>query len=202
MRKTIVTSLVALLLCVSTSAIAGHAFINFDDDGNMILSGPFNVVVPKPNKALGQHGPVNSTPSFLYEDLKVSMAAYYAANQLVVVKVEKTSAGAGRLTNVHLPVMELAGEEFRAREGCLDISQEELDADDDPLLEFIEEMNVQLAPAVQAMQLFVINDDGTAEGVVLFLRNVPGGCADMSDDFRAKFKGDFEKFVASVRAAN
>ena len=98
--------------------------------------------------------------------------------------------------------MNLAGEEFRAREGCIDISQEELDADDDPLFEFTEQMNVQIVPAVQAMQLFIVSDDGTAEGVILFMRNVPGGCSSMSDEFKASFKSDFEGWVEAIRAAN
>ena len=63
-------------------------------------------------------------------------------------------------------------------------------------------MNVQLVHAVQGMQLFFVSDDGTAEGIILFLRNVPDGCDSMSEDFHAKFKGDFERFIESVRAAN
>ena len=147
-------------------------------------------------------GPEHSTPSFLDEDLKVSKAGYYGLNQFVVVQVEQTNAGSGSLTNTNLPAMTLAGEEFRAREGCIDISQEQLDADDDPLFEFTEQMNVQIVPAVMAMQLFVVNDDGTAEGIILFMRNVVGGCDSMSDDFKASFKGDFENWVKAIRAAN
>jgi len=200
--RIITMALGGLILCIGSTAMAGHSFIEFDDAGNMVISGPFDATIPKPNAAAGAQGPEHSTPSFLDEDLQVSMAAYYGADQLVVVQVEQTSAGTGSLTNKNLPVMKLAGEEFRAREACTDISQEELDADDDPLFEFIEKMKVQLVPAVQGMQLFVVNDDGTAEGIILFLRNVPGGCDSMSDDFHAKFKGDFEKFIESIRAAN
>ena len=202
MTKNMTTALAGLILCISSSAIAGHSFIEFDDAGNMVVSGPFNAVIPKPGKATETLGPEHSTPSFLDEDLKVSKAAYFAADQLVVVQVEQTTAGAGSVTNTNLPVMELAGEEFRVREACIDISQEELDTDDDPLFEFIEKMNVQIVPAVQGMQLFVVNDTGTAEGIILFLRNVPDGCDSMSDDFHAKFKSDFERFIESIRAAN
>ena len=190
-----------LVLCASSAAYAGHAFVEFDDDGNMVISGPFNAIIPKPEGAkLG--GPEHSTPSFLDEELKISKAGYFGDDQFVVVKVEQTNAGAGTVTNVNLPVMELAGEEFRARTGCIDISQEDLDADDDPLFEFTESQNVQIVPAVNAMQLFVVNDEGTAEGIILFMRNVPGGCASMTDAFEADFKSDFERFIETIRAAN
>ena len=202
MTRTITLALGGLILCIGSTAMAGHSFIEFDDAENMVISGPFNVTIPKPGGAGGALGPEHSTPSFLDEGLKVSKAAYFGADQFVVVQVEQTNAGTGSVTNTNLPVMELAGEEFRAREACIDISQEELDADDDPMFEFIEKMNVQIVPAVQGMQLFVVNDDGTAEGIILFLRNVPDGCDSMSDDFRARFKSDFEKFIESIRAAN
>ena len=98
--------------------------------------------------------------------------------------------------------IEIAGQEFRARDSCIDISQEELDTDDDQLLEFIEDQNVQIVPAMQAVQLVVVNEDGTAEGTILFMRNVPGGCEAMTPEFKAKFDADFERFIASIRAAN
>ena len=201
MKRILTTTLAGLTLCVGSSAFAGDGSIAFDDDGNMVISGPFNAIIPKPEGArLG--GPEHSSPSFLDEELKISKAGYFGDDQFVVVKVEQTNAGAGTLTNVNLPVMELAGEEFRARTGCIDISQEDLDADDDPLFEFTESQNVQIVPAVNAMQLFVVNDEGTAEGIILFMRNVPGGCASMTDAFEADFKSDFERFIESIRAAN
>ena len=201
MKRTITTALGALTLCISSTAIAGHSFIEFDDAGDMIISGPFDAKLPRPDDA-GMAGPEHSTPSFLDEDLKVSKAGYHAADQFVVVQVEQTNAGTGKLTNMNLPTIELAGEEFRAREGCIDISQEELDAADDSLFEFTEQMNVQIVPAVQAMQLFFVNDEGTAEGIILFMRNVPGGCGSMTDAFKADFKSDFESWVEAIRAAN
>ncbi len=103
---------------------------------------------------------------------------------------------------MNLPVIELAGQEFRARTGCIDISQEELDADDDPLFEFTETQNVQIVPAVHALQLFFVDETGTAEGIILFMRNVPGGCGAMPDDFEADFKNDVERFLDTIRAAN
>jgi hypothetical protein len=61
---------------------------------------------------------------------------------------------------------------------------------------------VQIVPAVNAMHLSVVNDDGTAEGIILYMRNVPGGCAAMSGEFEAEFKGAFERFIESIRSAN
>lgn len=201
MKRIVTTALAGLILCVSSTAFAGHAFVDFDADGNMVISGPFNAIIPKPEGAR-PGGPEHSAPSFLDEELNISKAGYFADDQFVVVQVERTNAGTGTLTNVNLPVMELAGEEFRARTACIDISQEQLDADDDPLFEFTETQNVQIVPAVNAVQLFVTNDDGTAEGIILFMRNVPGGCASMTDAFEADFKSDFERFIESIRAAN
>ena len=48
----------------------------------------------------------------------------------------------------------------------------------------------------------IVNEDGTAEGTILFMRNVPGGCEAMTPEFKAKFDADFERFIASIRAAN
>lgn len=200
MKKTALAT-AALTLFLANAASAGHAYINFDDDGNMVLSGPFNVVIPRPGDArLGQ--PVNSTPSFLNEDLKVSKAGYFADDQFVMVQVETTNAAAGTLTNENLPVYKLAGRDFRARTACVDISQADLDSDDDPLFEFIESQYVQLVPAVQAIQLFVTSDDGRGEAIVLFMRHYAAGCDAMTTEFKDEFDADFERFIQSIKDAN
>jgi len=196
-----VTAAIVLISFVAPGAYAGHGYISFDDNGNMVISGPFDAIIPKP-KGARISGPENSTPSFLDEDLKVTRAGYFADDQFVMVQVETTNAAAGTLTNKNLPVVELAGEEFRARTACLDISQEELDMDDDPLFEFIEGQNVQIVPAVQGVQLFVVTEDGTGEGIILFLRNVPGGCDSVTPEFKADFDGAFDRFIGSIRDAN
>ena len=199
--KKIALAATVLTLFLANAASAGHAYINFDDDGNMVLSGPFSIVIPKPEGA--RSGPVeNSTPSFLDEELKVSKAGYFADDQFVLVQVETTNAGEGALTNQNLPVHELAGREYRARTACLDISQEELDGDDDPLFEYLESQNVQIVPAVQAVQLFATTDDGTGQGTILYMRNYPAGCDAMTDDFKAEFKAAFERFIESIQEAN
>ncbi len=191
----------ALTCFLASAALADHSYIDFDADGNMVISGPFDVTIPKPAGArLG--GPEHTTPSFMSEDLKVSRAGFFGDHQFVMVDVETTNASAGALTNKNLPVYELAGQEFRARTACLDISQAELDADDDPIFEFIEGQSVQIVPAVNVLQLFVSNDDGTAEAKILFIRNLPGSCDAMTADFEVEFKAAFERFVEAVRKAN
>lgn len=200
MRK-ILTTVATVLACFVSVAYAADAYINLDNNGNIVVSGPFNAVIPKPPDARSA-GPVHASPSFLDEQLEISTAGYFADNQFVTVQVETTNAATGTLTNKNLPVVEIAGQEFRARDSCIDISQEELDTDDDQLLEFIEDQNVQIVPAMQAVQLVVVNEDGTAEGTILFMRNVPGGCEAMTPEFKAKFDADFERFIASIRAAN
>ena len=191
-----------VLICsVASAESADHSYIEFDAEENILISGPFDAIIPKPEGArIG--GPENSSPSFLDEDLKVSRAGYFADDQFVMVQVETTNAAPGTLTNKNLPVYELAGEDFRARTACLDISQEELDTDDDPLFEFIEDQNVQIVPAVQGVQLFIVTEDGTGEGVILYLRNVPGGCDSVSPEFKAEFDAAFERFITSIRDAN
>lgn len=201
MKKIITTAATFLTCIVWSTAIADHAYINFDDKGNMVVSGPFDVIIPMPDGAR-KGGPEHSTPSFLGEDLKVSRAGYFADNQFVVVQIETTNAAQGTLTNKNLPAVELAGQEYRARTVCADISQEELDSGDDSILEFVEGQNVQIVPAINAVQLFVTNDDGTAEGIILYVRNVADGCAAMTSEFEAEFNGNFERFIQSIRDAN
>jgi len=140
--KKIITTAAAIVFCIaSATASAGHAYIDFDESGNMVISGPFNLTIPRPEGAR-KGGPEHSSMSFLGENLKISKAGYFADDQFVVVQIETTNAGQGTLTNENLPTMELAGREYRVRTLCVDISQEQLDADDDPIFEFIEDQNV------------------------------------------------------------
>ncbi len=201
MKKTTTTAM-AILMCFAFSAVsAEHAYINFDADGDMVLSGPFDVTIPKPGDAR-TGGPENSTPSFLDEKLKVSKAGYFADDQFVMVQIETTNAAPGTLSNENLPVHMIGDQEFRARTACVEISQEELDSDDDPLFEFIEGQNVQLVPAVQAIQLFAIAEGGTGQGTILYMRNVPGGCDAMTAEFEAEFNSAFDRFIGSIQSAN
>ena len=195
-------SIAFVLLSVCTSgAYAENGYIKFDDNENMVISGPFEAVIPKPaNARIG--GPENSSPSFMNEKLKVSKAGYFGDVEIVIVNVETTNAASGTLTNENLPVYEIAGKEFRARKACMDISQAELDMDDDPFFEFIEDQNVQVVPAVQAVQLSVVTDDGTGEGTILYLRNVPGGCDSVTAEFMTEFDGAFGTFIETIRGTD
>jgi hypothetical protein len=192
----------AVIACFAApAALADHQYVDFDDAGNMVISGPFDAVIPLPEGAR-RGGPEHSSPSFLDENLKVSKAGYFADDRFVMVQVETTDAGAGTLTNENLPVYKIGDSDFRARTACIDISQEDLDSDSDPLFEFIEGQNVQIVPAVQAVQLSVIADDGAAEGTILYMRNVAGGCAAMTDGFEKEFAKSFERFIESINTAN
>jgi hypothetical protein len=197
MRRILPTAATALGL-LAFSASAQDEYIRVDNDGNMTVSGPFNAVIPRPARGRTA-GPVHSTPSFMDENLKVSLAGYFAADQFVTVQVETTDAGAGTLSGSNFPVREIAGREFRVRNACIDISQEMLDSNSDPTFEFIERQGVQILPAMQAVQLVVINDEGTAMGTIMYMRNVPGGCTAMTDAFRTEFDAAFERFVESIR---
>jgi hypothetical protein len=60
----------------------------------------------------------------------------------------------------------------------------------------------KIVPAVQTVQLFVTTDDGTGEGVILFVRNIQGGCGAITPEFEAEFHAAFERFIESIRSAN
>ena len=77
MKKMTMMAAAILICAVSAAALADHAYIEFDAVENMVLSGPFDTIIPKPEGArIG--GPEHSTPSFLSEDLKVSKAGFFA----------------------------------------------------------------------------------------------------------------------------
>ena len=201
MKKVNMTAAAVLIWLIAPAAFADHAYIGYDADENMVISGPFDAVIPKPPDArIG--APEHSTERFLAEHLKISKAGFFADDQFVMVQVETTNAATGTLTNKNLPVYKIGDRDFRARELCIDISQEELDADDDPLFEYVESYNVQIVPAVQAVQLVVTTGDGRGEGAILFMRNVPGGCDALTPEFKEKFDAAFGRFVKSIQTAN
>ncbi len=203
MKKITVTALTVLISLAAPAAFAGHAYIHYDADDNMVISGPFDAVIPKPPHARTRIGaPEHSTERFLAEHLKISKAGYFADDQFVMVQVETTNAAVGTLTNKTLPVYKIGDRDFRAREICIDISQDELDADDDPLFEYVESYNVQIVPAVQAVQLVVTTDDGTGEGTIVYMRNAPGGCDALTPEFKAEFDAAFGRFIESIQTVN
>ena len=194
-------SVAAVALLISMSASAGHQYIEFAKAGHMVIAGPFNAIIPIPEGArIGE--PEHTTENFLAETLKVSKAGYFADDQFVMVQVETTNAPAGTLTNTNLPVYKIGDRDFRARTLCIDISQEDLDMDDAPLFEYIEAYNVQIVPAVNAVQLSVTTEDGTGEGNIVYMRNVPGGCAAMTPEFEAEFDEAFGQFIQTIQDRN
>jgi len=198
MKKIAIT---AIALLSSMSAAAEHQYIDFSRAGHMVIAGPFNVVIPIPENArVGE--PEHTTEKFLTETLKVSKAGYFADDQFVMVQVETTNAPAGTLTNENLPTYAIGDRIFRARTLCMDISQEDLEANDAPLLEYVEAYNVQIVPAVRAVQLSVTTDDGTGEGSIVYMRNVPGGCDAMTPEFESEFDAAFARFIESIQDRN
>ena len=201
MKKTTLTIAAVILLYSLPAVSADHEYIVFDSKGNMVIAGPFNAVIPVPDGArVGT--PEHSNETFLAEDIKVSKAGYFADDAFVMVQVETTNAAAGSLTNENLPIYKIGDRDFRARTLCIDIDQEELDADESPLMEYVEAYNVQIVPAVQAVQLFVTTDDGTGEGIILYMRNVAEGCSSMTPEFKSEFDASFGRFIESVRDRN
>lgn len=194
MKKTLLTAALTLL---ASTAWAEHEYVDFDDDGSLVISGPFDARIPAPEGAT-RAGPVHTHEKFLTENLAVSIAGYYGDDQFVTVQVETTDAAAGTLTSENLPVVEIAGQDFRARRDCVDISEEDIEAGDDPLITFMDDAGVQLVPALHAVQLFVTNEAGTAEGIILYMRNVPEGCEAVTADFKAEFDQAFDAFVGSI----
>ena len=200
MKKITITASAILISLLAPAAFADHAYINYDADENMVISGPFDAVIPKPpNARIG--APEHSTERIESEILKISKAGYFADDQFGMVQVETTNAGEGTLTNQNLPVYKIGESEFRARDTCIEISQEELDADDDPLFEYVETQNVQIVPAVQAVQLIVTTEDGTGSGAILYMRNVPDGCNAVTPEFKSEFDAAFGRFIESIQAA-
>ena len=201
MRNTTMSLAATSFLFFMSAANAGHEYIDVAPDGDMVIAGPFNAVIPVPENArVGK--PEHTTENFLSETLKVSKAGYFGDDQFVMVQVETTNAPAGTLTNENLPAYQIGEREFRARTLCIDISQEDLDADDAPLFEYIEAYNVQIVPAVRAVQLSVTSEDGTAEGNIIYMRNVPGGCDAMTSEFEAEFDAAFGRFIESIQDRN
>ncbi len=199
--KKITMTVAGVALFSAMPAVAEHQYIDFSKAGHMVIAGPFNAIIPIPQDArVGE--PEHTTEKFLSETLKVSKAGYFADDQFVMVQIETTNAPAGTLTNENLPAYKIGDRDFRARTLCIDISQEELNADDAPLLEYVEAYNVQIVPAVKAVQLSVTTDDGTGEGNIIYMRNVPEGCDGMTPEFEADFDAAFGRFIKSIQERN
>jgi hypothetical protein len=67
---------------------------------------------------------------------------------------------------------------------------------------YFEAYDVQIVPAVRAVQLSVTTDDGTGEGSIIYMRYVPGGCVAITLEFEAEFDAAFGSFIESVQDRN
>ena len=200
MKNYLIPTAVILFCSGAAAASKDHEYLHFEGSDRLIISGPFDVVIPKPD-GWRTADPVHSSPRLMMEQLQLSKAGFFSDEWLIVIEIETTDAAPGTLSNENLPTIAIAGSEFRARSRCVEISQQDIDAGDVPMLEFIQNQNFDPTPAVFARQLFVTTDDGTGEGIILFARRI-GSCENVTDAFSEEFDREFEKFVVSVRNAN
>ena len=197
MKKRILCATAALFCMIAFTAAADQSYIGFDAEGNMLISGPFNAIVPRPD-GMSFDGPVNYRPSILDEELTVSIAGYYADDLLLIAQVETTDTALGTVSKQNLPTVEIAGREHKARKFCLNFSQDEMENSGDPLIEFIARQNVQVIPAMIVWQLLDISEDGTGSGQLLLMRHLPDGCDAMTSEFKVDFDNEFEQLLASI----
>ena len=192
--------LIAVLVC--SVALAGdEGYLMFNDKGQLVVSGPFNVIIPAPPESRPA-GPIHANPQFLDESLHVSRAGFFRDDEFVVIEVETTDAPAGTLSyEGRLPTIELGGVTFYTRALCIEFTQEEVDAGNDPLRDFVKSQNIRLVPGVYARQLFVTTQDGTGEGVILYAQSLDS-CELATDEFASEFDQRFERFIESVERVN
>ena len=192
MKNQLVSAAAALGFFAAQLAIADHAYLTLNNDGSLTASGPFNLEFPQPPNA-ETIVPRNSHTMFGPENLKTSRAGFFDDSRVMILEVETTDAQPGTIDYSGMPTVEMAGVRFPTRTGCLEISQEQLDAGDEPLL--------VLKPAVYGRQIFLVNEDGTAEGIALYAKRVEE-CSDVDNQFMTEFDSQFGRFVKSVRAAS
>ncbi|UCG71773.1 MAG: hypothetical protein JSV45_10950 [Chromatiales bacterium] len=190
----------AVLALMATAAFADHQYLTLDIDGSLLVTGPFNLVIPMPPPATPAKTE-HTHDTFGMENLKTSRGGYYDEDRILIIEVETTDAAPGTINYEGMAMVEMAGLELPSRSGCVEISQEQIDAGDEPLLVFAQKNGWDPTPAVYARQIFLVNDDGTGEGVTLFAKRV-NGCAEADEAFIVEFDSQFERFVKSVRAAN
>ncbi len=201
MKKILVLAFVSLLV---SPAWAEHAYISFDEEGNAVISGPFNAIIPKPDEQAQLAGPVNTESKLGDESLKSSIAAYYGtdSNQFLTIQVETTDGGVGTLTDSNMPKITLAGQEFSAYQTCTEINQDELNQTDNRLYKFMDDAGVQLVPGLYFIMLYLTNDEGTAEAIVRYSRNAPQGCSSVTDKEIEQFNAKFEAYVQHAMEIN
>lgn len=192
--------LAAVVGLTAQLALADHQYLTLDIDGSLLVTGPFDLVIPMPppaTPAKTQH----THSSFGMENLRTSRGGYYDADRILIIEVETTDAAPGTISYEGMPVVEMAGLQLPSRSGCVEITQEQINAGDEPLLVFAQKNGFNPTPAVYARQLFLVNEDGTGEGITLFAKRV-NSCDEADEAFIATFDAQFERFLKSVRAAN
>lgn len=190
----------AVLALMANAAFADHQYLTLDIDGSLLVTGPFNLVIPMPPPATPARTE-HTHDTFGMENLQTSRGGYYDEDRILIIEVETTDAAPGTISYEGMAMVEMAGLELPSRSGCVEISQEQIDAGDEPLLVFAQKNGWDPTPAVYARQIFLVNDEGTGEGVTLFAKRV-NSCAEADEAFIAEFDSQFERFVTSVRAAN
>lgn len=190
----------AVLALMANAAFADHQYLTLDIDGSLLVTGPFNLVIPMPPPATPARTE-HTHDTFGMENLQTSRGGYYDEDRILIIEVETTDAAPGTISYEGMAMVEMAGLELPSRSGCVDITQEQIDAGDEPLLVFAQKNGWDPTPAVYARQIFLVNDEGTGEGVTLFAKRV-NSCAEADEAFIAEFDSQFERFVTSVRAAN
>jgi hypothetical protein len=196
----IFAGLVFVLICSSATLAEDGEYMTLDDQGRLLVSGPFEVIIPGP-PGFAVAGPVHKTEKFLAETLQVAKAGFFGDKQFVVVEVETTDAPAGTLSYADMPTVDLAGQEFRSRTLCIELTADDMEAGDEPLLTFIADQGFVVEPALYIRQLLFNTADGTGEAGILFAERVED-CETVSDEYRADFDQRTERFIKRVQDAN
>ena len=194
---TIITSLLSILGI--QPAMAEHQYLLVDGE-NLLVSGPFELTIPRPPGAKFANVQ-NSHTNFGMERLQTSRGGFFVDDRILIIEVETTDAPTGTINYEGMPVVELAGLQLPSRAACLPVTEEQIDADDEPLLEFMEQIGFDPRPGLYGRQLFLANKDGTGEGIALYAKRVDD-CANISKAQLDVFEMQFEAFVKRVREAN
>jgi hypothetical protein len=200
MTHPLLSAATLLLLTASPLYAADHQYLALTDDGQLLASGPFKLLIPTPPDARVAP-PRHSQTRFRMEQIRTSRAGFYDNDRILIIEVETTDGPPGTLDYSGLPVVEIAGLELPSRSACVAVSQADLDEGGEPLLDLMQEVGFDPTPALYGRQLFLVNEARTAEGVALYAKRV-GDCAQVTDAFIATFDAQFEKFVQSIRDAN
>ena len=179
--------------------MAEHQYLRIDGE-NLLMSGPFELVIPRPPGA-NFANIQNSHTRFGMEKLATSRGGFFVEDRIMIIEVETTDAPAGTISYEGMPTVEFAGLELPSRSACLPVSQELIDSDEEPLIEYLEQIGFDPRPALYGRQLLLANKDGTGEGNALYAKRV-ASCTDIPEERIAEFDAQFETFVERVREAN